>query len=111
LILIGFLDDLDGRWSPRRVKGDGSLQVDGTSSSIRQTLAAHRILLRLNATTRCLDVFEGEAFLKSVPIKGLRGEQMALEASIDLMRERARSQERQRLLLQRRARLQGEQSA
>ncbi len=72
---------------------------------------AHRILLHLNATTRCFDVFEGDSFIKSVPIKGLRGERMARENSIDLMRERARSQERQRLLLQRRARLQGEQSA
>jgi hypothetical protein len=106
-----WLYELDGRWYPRRVKRDGSLQVDGTSYYIKQALAAHRIMMRLNATTCCFDVFEGETFIKSVPIKGLCGERMALEDYIDLMRERARSQERQRLLLQRRARLQEEQSA
>ncbi len=106
-----WLDALDGRWYPRRVKRDGCIQVDGTSYYIKQALAAHRIMLRLNATTRCFDVFLGESFVKSVPIKGLRGELMALEVYIDLMGERARSEERQRMLLQRRARLQGEQSA
>jgi hypothetical protein len=106
-----WLQALDGRWYPRRVKRDGCIQVDGTSYYIKQALAAHRIMLRLNATTRCFDVFLGESFVKSVPIKGLRGELMALEVYIDLMGERARSEERQRMLLQRRARLQGEQSA
>jgi hypothetical protein len=67
-------------------------------------------MLRLNAATRCFDVFRGESFIKSVPIKGLRGERMTLEDYIDLMRERARSEERPRLIRQRRARLQGEQS-
>jgi transposase InsO family protein len=106
-----WLDELDGHWYPRRVKRDGCIQVDGTSYYIKQALAAHRIMLRLNATTRCFEVFLGESFIKSVPIKGLCGEHMALEAYIDLMGERARSEERQRRLLKRRARLQGEQSA
>jgi hypothetical protein len=87
----GWLNALDGRWYPRRVKRDGSIKVDGTSYYIKQALASHHIMLRLNATTRCFDVFEGEVFLKSIPIKGLCGQQMALDAYIDLMRERARA--------------------
>ncbi len=93
------------------MKRDGRIQVDGTSYYIKADLAGHHIMLRLNAATRCFDVFRGQQFVKSVPIKGLRGESMPLEAYIDLMRERARSEERQRLLRQRRARLQAGQSA
>jgi hypothetical protein len=68
-------------------------------------------MLRLDASARCFDVFRGQQFVKSVPIKGLRGERMPLEAYIDLMRERARSEERQRMQRLRRARLQAGQSA
>jgi transposase InsO family protein len=101
-----WLTALDGRWYPRRVKTDGRIQIDGTYYYIKQDLAGQHIMLRLNASTRCFDVFGGEQFVKSVPIKNLRGERMPLEEYIDLMRERARSEERQRLLRQRRARLQ-----
>ena len=102
---------LDGRWYPRLVKRDGRIQVDGTSYYIKADLAGHHIMLRLNAATRCFDVFRGQQFVKSVPIKGLRGESMPLEAYIDLMGERARSEERQRMQRLRRAGLQASQSA
>src|SRR5579859_7797897 len=58
---------------------------------IKADLAGHRILLHLNASTRCFDVFRGEQFVKSVPIKGLYGGPMPLQEYIDLMRERARA--------------------
>jgi len=106
-----WLQALDGRWDPRRVKTDGRIQVDGMYYYIKADLAGHHIMLHLNAAARCFDVFRGDQFIKSVPIKGLHGKQMPLEDYIDLMRERARSEERQRLLRQRRARLQAGQSA
>jgi hypothetical protein len=106
-----WLTSLDGRWYPRLVKKDGRIQVDGTSYYIKADLAGHHVMLRLNAAARCFDVFGGQQFVKSVPIKGLCGQQMPLEDYIDLMRERARSEERQRLIRQRRARLQTKQSA
>jgi hypothetical protein len=106
-----WLHALDGRWFARRVRTDGRIQVDGTYYYIKADLAGHHIMLRLNATARCFDVFGGEQFIKSVPIKGLCGKQMPLEDYIDLMRERARSQERHRLLRQRRARLQAQEGA
>lgn len=101
-----WLTALDGRWYPRLVKKDGCIKVDSVSYYVKQDLVGHHIMLRLNASTRCFDVFQGEQFVKSVPIKGLHGQPMPLEVYIDLMRERARSEERQRLLRQRRARLQ-----
>jgi hypothetical protein len=93
------------------VKKDGRILLDGTYYSIKTDLADHHIMLRLNASTRCFDGFRCEQFIKSVPIKGLCGEPMALEDYIDLMRERACSEERQRLHRLRQARLQAGQSA
>jgi hypothetical protein len=86
-------------------------RLDGTYYYIKAELAGHHILLHLNATARCFDAFRGAQFIKSVPIKGLYGKLMPLEDYIDLMRERARSEERQRLRRQRRARLQAQQGA
>jgi transposase InsO family protein len=106
-----WLTALDGRWYPRLVKKDGRIQVDGLSYYVKADLAGHRIMLHLNATTRCFDVFRGDQFVKSLPIKGLSGKLMPLEDYLDLMRERTRSQERQRMIRQRQARRQGEQSA
>ena len=93
------------------MKKDGRIQVDGLSYYVKADLAGHHIMLHLNAATRCFDVFCGEQFLKSLPIKGLCGEPMLLEDYLDLMRERARSQERQRMIRQRQARRQAEQNA
>lgn len=106
-----WLSALHGRWYPRLVKKDGRIQVDGIYYYIKAELAGHHIMLHLNATARCFDAFRGAQFIKSVPIKGLYGKLMPLEEYIDLMRERARSEERQRLLRQRRARLQAQQGA
>ncbi len=106
-----WLTALDGRWYPRRVKTDGRILVDGTSYYIKADLAGHQIMLHLNAITRCFDVFHAEQFVKSVPIKGLCGKSMPLEDYIDLVRERARSEERQRRIRQRRAQLQTGESA
>jgi hypothetical protein len=85
--------------------------LDAMCGKLGTDLAGHHIMLRLNAATRCFDVFRSEQFIKSVSIKGLCGKQMPLEAYIDLMRERARSEERQRLLRQRRAHFQAGQGA
>lgn len=106
-----WLSALNGRWYPRLVKKDGRILVDGVSYYIKADLAGHHIMLYLNAATRRFDVFRSEQFIKSVPIKGLCGKPMPLEDYIDLMRERARSEERQRFLRQRRARLQAGQGA
>lgn len=68
-------------------------------------------MLRLDAPTRCFEVFLQDQLIKQLPIKGLQGKPMELEVYIELMSERARSEERQRLLQQRRAHLQAGQSA
>jgi len=106
-----WLTALDGRSYPRQVKRDGRIVVDGLFYYIKAALAGQRVMLRLNATTRCFEVSVRDQRIKELPIKGLRGEQMPLEAYIELMRERARSEERQRWLQVRRGRLQAGHSA
>jgi len=83
-----WLQTLDGRRSPRLVKKDGRIQVDGSSYYIKASLAGQHIMLHLNASTRHFDVFLGEQFVKSVPIKGLLGEPMP---SFSLHRSDART--------------------
>jgi transposase InsO family protein len=101
-----WLDALHGRWYPRVVKADGRIRVDKRFYYIRQDLAGHHVMVHLNAATRSFDVFRGDRFLKSVPIKGLQGQRLPLETYLDLMREQARSEERQRWFKLRPARLQ-----
>ena len=88
------------------VKADGRIRVAQRFYSIRQDLAGHHVMVHLNATTRSFDVFRGDHFLQSVPIKGLQGQRLPWETSIDLMREQARAEERQRWQKLRQARLQ-----
>ena len=101
-----WLEILDGCWYSRVVKADGRIRVDKRFYYIRQNLAGHHVMVHLNAATRSFDVFRGDRFLKSVPIKGLHGPRLPLETYIDLMREQARSEERQRWLKLRQARWQ-----
>ena len=83
-----WLTALDGRYSPRRVQRDGRIVVDGLFYYVKAALAGLQVLLRLNATTRCFEVWMRVQCIKELLIKVLRGEQMPLEASIELMRER-----------------------
>ncbi len=87
---------IHGRTYARRVKSDGRVSVDGTDYYIKQALAGHQVILRVNAAERCLEVREQEALIKVLPIKGLQGQRMPLDDYIALMENRARSQERQR---------------
>jgi len=96
---------LNGRWYPRRVRSDGRIQIDGKYYYVKQALAGHHIMVRLNASTRCFEAFRDDTLVKELPIKGLLGEHMRLSAYIDLMREQTRSEERQRRLRERRRRL------
>ncbi len=89
---------LDGRLYARQVKSDGRVLVDGTAYYVKKDLAGQRIVLRIKAATRVCEVLLGEQKIKELPIKGLVGEPMALDDYIELMSQRARSEERQRRL-------------
>jgi hypothetical protein len=80
------------------VKADGRVKVDGISYYVKQALAGHLITLCVNAHARCFEVIQHDTLIKTLPIKGLQGKLMALDDYIALMEERARSEERQRLM-------------
>jgi hypothetical protein len=89
---------IHGRTYPRRVTSDGRVSVDGIDYSIKQALAGQQITLRVNAPERSLEVLLQDTLIKVLPIKGLLGRRMPLDDDITLMQERARSEERQRLI-------------
>ncbi len=101
-----WVSGIHGRTYARRVKADGCVRVDGTSYYVKQALAGQLVSLRVNAQKRCFEVMQNETLIKSLAIKGLVGQPMALEQYIILMAERARSEERQRLMELRRRQVQ-----
>lgn len=101
-----WLQAIHGRSYARRVKADGRVNVDGKSSYIKQKLAGQQLTLCVNASEHCFEVIQQDTIIKRVPIKGLVGKHMPLSDYIALMQERARSEERQRLLLLRQRQLQ-----
>lgn len=105
-----WVNALDGQLYPRRVKSDGRVLVDGTAYYVKQALAGQQIVLRIKAAARVFEVLLGEQKIKELPIKGLIGEPMALDDYIELMSQRARSQERQRRLKRYQQRLQQQSS-
>ena len=101
-----WLQGVHGQTYARRVKAGGCVQVDGISYYVKQALAGHMVTLWVNATQQCFEVMHHDTIIKQVPIKGLQGMRMPLDDYIALMQERARSEERQRLMEQRRRYLQ-----
>jgi transposase InsO family protein len=101
-----WLDAIDGQCYPRQVKTDGCVRVDGLSYYVKKDLAKQTVVFRLNALDRCFDVLHDNTVFKSISIKGLIDHTLPLEAYINLMAERARSEERERLRKKRYQRMQ-----
>jgi hypothetical protein len=78
----------------RRVQPNGTVEVDRRSYYIKQTLAGQHVVLLVQAPERVLEVLLGTQRLKTLPIKGLVGEELPFEAYASRMREEARSQYR-----------------
>jgi transposase InsO family protein len=96
-----WLTAFDGQVYLRKVKTNGQVMVDSAPYYVKSALAGQVVTLVVNAAERVFDVLLGQDRIKQLPLKGLVGVQMRLDASIDLMKEQARSEERTRLLVQR----------
>jgi integrase-like protein len=64
---------MDGRWYPRRVRADGRIQIDGRYYYVKQTLAGHQILVRLNASARCGSRFSSRYARQGTADQGVAG--------------------------------------
>jgi hypothetical protein len=87
----------DDPWAgvcPASVGADGSVDVDDEHYYIKQALAGQQIVLFVNAPEKVFDVWLAGRMIKSLPIKGLVGQEMAWEDYVSLMKQQARSEER-----------------
>ena len=71
---------------------------------VSRRLAGQRVSARLDAADRCLQIFQEHHLLKSVPLKGLVGQQLSFEQFLAHMQTQARAQRRLRSLQERRQR-------
>jgi hypothetical protein len=83
---------------------DGVVDVDDEHYSIQQALAGQRVVLLVSAPDRTFEVWLEGRLIKSLPIKGLVGQEMTWQKDVALMTEQARSEERRLLDRQHRLR-------
>jgi hypothetical protein len=89
-----WLSSVHGQAFARRVQPHGTVEVDRRSYYIKQTLAGQHVVLLVQAPERVFEVLLGTQRLKTLPIKGLVGQELPFEAYASRMREEARSEYR-----------------
>lgn len=87
-----WLTVLDGHCYVRKVRRNGTVSVDGVAYYVDHTWDGKYVNLRLDAQQRSLVVEERQQVIKALPIKGLVGEQLPLDAYLALITQEARSQ-------------------
>jgi len=99
-----WLDALDGWHVERKVDAHGMVKLDLKRYYVSSKLAGHRLTLQVDAKTHCLQVFEQEHRLKSLPIKGLVGHLLTFDQFLAQMCIQAKAQHRLHSLQERRLR-------
>jgi hypothetical protein len=99
-----WLDAIHGRGFSRKVGTDGVVDVDDERYYIQQALAGQRVVLLVSAPDRSFAVWLEGRLIKSLPIKGLVGQEMTWQKYVAFMTEQARSEERRLLDRQHRLR-------
>jgi transposase InsO family protein len=97
-----WLAPLHGQAFARTVQPNGSVTVDNRPYYIKQSLVGQKVVLVVNALEQTFDVLVGREHVKSVPIKGLVGQELPFEEYAARMLEEARSEYRRWLQQQRR---------
>ena len=70
----------------------GTVLVGDQRYYLKQALAGQRVALQVDAATRALVVFHHRERVRDLPIKGLRGPDLALDDFVALMAQEARAQ-------------------
>lgn len=84
-----WLQAIDGKHYKRRIKSNGSVQVDNHSYYVGQKLRGRYVLLRVDAAQQRFDVLLDGKVVKHVPIKGLYNEILPFELYLDLICQEA----------------------
>jgi hypothetical protein len=98
-----WLEAIHGRGFPRTVGSDGVVDVDDEHYYLQQSLAGQRVVLLVSAPARIFEVWLAGRLIKTLPLKGLVGQEMTWQQYLAFMKEQARSEERR--LLDRQQRL------
>jgi hypothetical protein len=79
-----------GRVFRRRIRSNGSIQVDKHVYYVDEKLAGHGVLVHLDAHQQCLHVsLEGKRLPKVLPLKGLHDGSLDLQDYLKVLREEA----------------------
>lgn len=97
----------DGLALVRKVRRDGTVRIDLKSYYVGVALAGQHVSLHLSAPKRAWLVVHERQVIKTLPLKGLRGQVMRFAAFVELMVGQARAEGRLRTAQERRARLGG----
>jgi hypothetical protein len=74
----------------RRIRTNGSVQIDKHLYYVDEKLAKHTVLIQLDAYARCFRVMlEGELLPRVLPLKGLYDEQLELHDYLRLLQQEA----------------------
>jgi len=78
----------------RRIRVNGSLQIDKHRYYIKRDLVGRYVVCQLDAQRRVFDVLMGKQIIKTIPIKGLYGQVLDLNDYFELMLKEAESEQR-----------------
>src|SRR5215470_10779109 len=85
---------IDGHRYARQVRPNGTVVVEHTSYYVGRRLAGQRVAVAVSAAERALVVYHGDAILKHLPLRGLRGEILVFDHYVQLMEREARAEAR-----------------
>lgn len=81
-----------GRVFRRRIRANGTIQVDKHIYYVNHKLAKRLVLVHLDAVKRCLYItLDGKPLVKALPLKGLHAEQLAMQDYLKLLQQEAMS--------------------
>jgi len=90
--LNAWLQAQHGRVFRRRIRSNGTVQVDKHTYYVDDKLAKRAVLAHLDAAKRCLRVtVDGVALAKSLPLKDLHAERLALFDYLKILQREAMS--------------------
>ena len=78
----------------RQVRSNGTVTVDKHKYYVGKRYSGHKVLCRLDATTRQFDIYCQDRFVKSHPMKGLFHGDLPFEDYVELMLVEAESEEK-----------------
>jgi hypothetical protein len=99
-----WLQDLDGLHLERKVDRNGTVSIDLKRYYISAQLKGHRVVLRLDAQSRSMQVIEEQKAIKSLVLRGLMNQTLSFEQFLVHMQRQARAQERLRSMQERKYR-------